>query len=133
MQRRSLVLIGFAACLTLAMTALAQQGHPLTGTWAGDWGPNATQRSHLTFVLGWDGDKVSGTINPGPDAISLGNVAVDVTNWTIRIEADTKDKAGAQVHISAEGRIDNLGSPHRTIAGTWRQGTTTGDFKITRD
>lgn len=119
--------------LTLAMTALAQQGHPLTGTWIGNWGPTPTQRTHLTFVLAWDGDKVSGTINPGPDAIALANVAVDVTNWTIRIEADTKDKSGAMVHISAEGKIENLGSPHRTISGSWRQGTATGDFRITRD
>jgi len=133
MWRRVFAPISFAACMTLAMTLFGQQGHPLTGTWAGDWGPNATQRTHLTFVLAWDGDKVSGTINPGPDAISLGSVAVDVTNWTIRIEADTKDKSGAPVHISAEGRIENLGSPHRTIAGTWRQGATTGDFKIIRD
>jgi len=117
----------------VAAAAPAQQGHPLTGTWIGDWGPNATQRTHLTFVLTWDGDKVSGTINPGPDAIALGNVAVNVTNWTIRFEADTKDKSGSPVHISAEGRVENLGSAHRTIAGSWRQGTTTGDFKITRD
>ena len=129
MRRLAFALI----CLTLVMTTLAQQGHPLTGTWVGDWGPNPTQRTHLTFVLTWDGDKVSGTINPGPDAITLPNVAVDVTTWTVRIEADTKDKSGTAVHISAEGRVENLGSVHRTIAGAWRQGATNGDFKITRD
>jgi hypothetical protein len=133
MRKRTFCWICLAAFLVVAATALAQQGHPLTGTWIGDWGPTATQRTHLTFVLAWDGDKVSGTINPGPDAINLPSVGVDVTNWTVRIEADTKDKSGAAVHISAEGRIENLGSPHRTIAGTWRQGTANGDFKITRD
>src|SRR5438552_13950258 len=33
----------------LALSAFAQEGHPLTGTWSGDWGVNATQRTHLTF------------------------------------------------------------------------------------
>jgi len=134
MKKRFFASISLAAWLVLVATGLAQQGHPLTGTWIGDWGPpNSTQRTHLTFVLMWDGDKVSGTINPGPDAIHLPSVALDVTTWTIKIDADAKDKSGATVHISAEGKIENLGSPHRTIAGTWRQGTTNGDFKITRD
>ena len=131
-MRQTFCVVGMSLFI-LAVTAFAQQGHPLTGTWAGDWGPSATQRTHLTFVLTWDGDKVSGTINPGPDAINLASVTVDVAIWAIRIEADTKDKSGRPVHISAEGRIENLGSAHRTISGVWRQGTTTGDFKITRD
>jgi hypothetical protein len=131
-MRQSFCLLSLSLFIA-AVTAFAQQGHPLTGTWIGDWGSSAAQRTHLTFVLAWDGDKVSGTINPGPDAINLPSVAVDVTTWTVKIEADTKDKAGAPVHISAEGKIENLGSTHRTISGSWRQGSTTGDFKITRD
>ena len=117
----------------LACVALAQQGHPLTGTWTGDWGPATTQRNQVTFVMNWDGKNVTGIINPGPDSIPIASVVVDVTSWTVRIEADTKDKAGAAVHISAEGRLEDLGSYHRTITGTWRQGTAKGDFKITRD
>ena len=83
--------------------------------------------------MNWDGQKVTGMINPGPDAIPLGSVGLDVTTWAVKFEADTKDRAGNSVHISAEGKIENLGSSHRTISGSWRQGTTTGDFKLTRD
>lgn len=117
------------ACLFVALTASAQQGHPLTGTWSGDWGASATQRNQVTLVMNWDGKNVTGMINPGPDSIPIASVFVDPTTWTIRIEADTKDKA----HISAEGHLNDLGSYHRTIAGTWRQGTVKGDFKLTRD
>jgi hypothetical protein len=117
------------ACLAIIMSAFAQQGHPLTGTWSGDWGPNATQRNQVTFVLNWDGKQVSGLINPGPDSIPIASVFVDVATWTVRIEAETKDK----VHIAAEGRLDDIGSYHRTIKGTWNQGAVKGDFKITRD
>ena len=119
--------------LIAVVSASAQEGHPLTGTWSGDWGATATQRNHLTLVLSWDGKNVTGTINPGPDAIKLGSVNLDVTNWTVRIEADGKDQAGKVVHISAEGKIEDLSSAHRKLAGTWSQGSSKGDFKLVRD
>jgi len=83
--------------------------------------------------MNWDGQNVTGTLNPGPDAIQIGSVALDVTNWTVRIEADGKDQSGKPVHISAEGKIDDLSSAHRKLSGTWTQGTTKGDFRISRD
>jgi len=125
----------FCAMVFLAVSAygIAQEGHPLTGTWSGDWGPAANQRNQLTIVMNWDGKSVTGMINPGPDAIPFASVLLDVTNWTIRIEADAKDPSGSPMHISAEGKIDDLGSYHRKITGTWRQGNAKGDFRITRD
>jgi hypothetical protein len=126
--RRACVLIWLAA-----VPLVAQQGHPLTGTWAGTWGPDPQQRHHLTFVMTWDGDKVSGTINPGPDAIPIGNINLDLANWIVHIEAETRDASGAPVRIVAEGKLENLGSYHRTISGTWRQGSAKGDFRIVRD
>ncbi|PYS28613.1 MAG: hypothetical protein DMG11_11990 [Acidobacteria bacterium] len=121
------------ACLGIVVSGIAQEGHPLTGTWSGDWGPTTTQRNHLTFVMNWDGKNVTGTINPGPDSIPVGSVLLDVTNWTVRIEADTKDQSGRAVHIAAEGKLEDIASWHRKITGTWVQGTTKGDFRLTRD
>src|SRR5262245_57024510 len=55
MQRRafhaSLILFFLSALVPL----FAQEGHPLTGTWSGDWGPTPTQRNHVTLVMSWDG------------------------------------------------------------------------------
>jgi hypothetical protein len=133
MLRNTFYLICFLMCVGAVAPALAQEGHPLTGTWAGDWGPTATQRTHVTFVLNWDGKNITGTLNPGPNAVPIANVYVDWTNWSVRIEADTKDQAGNPVHIAAEGRVEDIGSYHRKIAGTWRQGAAKGDFRITRD
>jgi hypothetical protein len=122
------------ACIWLGMVpVLAQQGHPLTGTWIGDWGPASGQRTAITLVMNWDGKNVSGLINPGPDSIPLGSVSVDYATWTVRIEADTKDASGKPVHISAEGKLEDLGSYHRTLKGTWQQGAAKGDFRLTRD
>jgi hypothetical protein len=119
--------------LALCASAFAQQGHPLTGTWSGDWGLSPTQRNQITFVLNWDGKSVTGQINPGPDSIPLQSVFVDPTTWTVRFEADMKDSTGKMVHVAAEGHLDDIGSYHRTVTGSWRQGTAKGDFKITRD
>jgi len=83
--------------------------------------------------MNWDGKNVTGIINPGPDSIPIGSVNLDVTKWTVRIEADVKNPSGAAVHITAEGRLEDISSYHRTIIGTWRQGSTSGDFKLTRD
>jgi hypothetical protein len=133
MPGRDVVCVGLLIVLFLILPARAQEGHPLTGTWAGDWGPTGTQRTHLTFVMNWDGQKVTGIINPGPDAIPLSTIFVDYSNWNVRIEADAKDSSGKPIRISAEGRLEDIGSHHRKITGTWMQGTTKGDFKITRD
>ena len=54
--------------LSAAVTGSAQQGHPLTGTWNGDWGVNPTQRTPITVVMTWDGKEVKGVLNPGPDS-----------------------------------------------------------------
>jgi hypothetical protein len=119
--------------LFLGFGALAQQGHPLTGTWSGDWGSAPGQRTAVTFVLKWDGQKITGIINPGPDSIPLAGASLDLAKWTVRFEADGKDGSGKPAHIVAEGKLEEIASYHRTIKGTWQQGAVNGDFKLTRD
>ena len=121
------------AGLTLAVAGLAQEGHPLVGTWYGDWGPTPTHRNQITLVMTWDGKNISGMINPGPDALPIKVATLDSTKWTVHIEADAKDQSGNPVHFVADGKLDNIGSYHRTLTGTWMHGAMKGDFKITRD
>jgi hypothetical protein len=35
--------------------------------------------------------------------------------------------------MSAEGKLEDLGSYHRTLKGTWQMGAAKGDFHLTRD
>src|SRR5215510_16527402 len=105
MQKRTLGILCLAACLLIAAAAVAQEGHPLTGTWSGDWGPTVSQRNHLTLVMSWDGKNISGVLNPGENAVQIPSILLDVTNWTVRIEADAKDQAGKAVHVVAEGKL----------------------------
>ena len=116
--------------LSRTAVLLAQEGHPLTGTWAGDWGPAGGERTHITVVMNWDGKVITGLLNPGPDQAPLKSIALDPATWTVRLEAEGKDAAG---RVTAEGKLEDIASYHRTITGTWTQGTTKGTFKLTRD
>ena len=44
---------------------------PLTGPWKGDWGPTAEHRNPVELELKWDGTALTGTVNPGPNAVVL--------------------------------------------------------------
>jgi len=130
---RKVAALLIASVIGLSVLAgAAQEGHPLTGTWSGDWGPGVNQRTHITMVMTWDGKTIGGTINPGPDAVPVDAIALDVTKWTVRFDADAKSASGP-VRISVEGQLNDIASAHRTITGIWRQGTAKGDFKLTRD
>jgi hypothetical protein len=128
----------FLASVALAVTTSAQEGHPLVGSWHGDWGTSTTVRQDLTLVIDYapDGADVTGIANPGYDHAPLQNIQVTIpkpTDWHIRFEVDLKDKSGKATRYVAEGKLDKIGSDRRTWSGTWTAGTTKGDFKLTRD
>jgi len=120
------------ACFAIAMPSLAQalnegQGHPLKGVWLGDWGTDKNNRNPVTIEMNWDGKAITGSINPGPEAVRFTKAELDPSNWTVHLEAESKG-----IRYVIEGKIENLGSLRRSIAGIWTQGTQKGDFKITR-
>lgn len=131
MHARFLVALCVLAVCVLA--AGAQEGHPLTGTWSGDWAPEPGETEHVTLVMRWDGENITGLIDPGPRSLTLGEVRLDVTEWRVRLEASGEDASGQPVEVSAEGQLENLESWHRTLRGTWRQGGREGDFLLTRN
>ena len=132
MRAKALFLICFLICLVIAVSAFAQEGHPLKGTWLGDWGPSKTDRNQVTILMDWDGKQISGQINPGPGAIPITKATLEPKGWLVHLEADAKDNAGKPVHYVIDGKIEDLGSLRRYIVGTWTQGNQKGDFKITR-
>jgi hypothetical protein len=121
------------AALALTTSAVAQEGHPLTGTWFGDFGMTRQNRNDLTVILKWDGKTVSGIINPGPNTIQVKTATLDSSKWMVHFEADAKNKAGGMDHFVFDGKLENVVSFNRTITGTWTCGTTKGDFRIQRD
>ena len=119
--------------LAFAATASAQFGHPLKGTWSGDWGAGGNTRTHVVLEFNWDGKAITGSINPGANAAPFKVATLDPATWRVHAEADGKDASGANVHVVIDGKMENIGAYARFITGTWQQGSQKGDFKVTRN
>ena len=123
------------ALILLATSAAAQYGHPLKGSWSGER-TTGRQQTRLLINLDWDGKEVTGTINPGPNAVTVKKVsyeAADPTAWMVRIEAERKDASGKAIPVMIEGKLENIGSYRRFITGTWTEAGMKSPFKVTRN
>jgi len=129
---RRLLAAWLLAVLSLgAVQVVAQHGHPLVGSWSGDWGRNQTERSRLlvTFEFGVD-QVISGFIIENGTRTPFETAVLDPSAWAITITAERSTSAGA-VPMRIEGVIENLGSATgRRISGTWVEGDVRGDFQL---
>jgi len=156
MKLRLIVLLAFV--LTLGVSAVAQEGSPMTGTWYGDFGTTPAKRNDLTVLLKWDGANTTGTVNPGPSAVPIKTARLDVKlgnpgqrgtqaqdgkpavaavaptppTFTVHFEFDAKNKTGGTDHFVFDGRLENPVAGNRTIVGTWTCGSQRGDFRLRR-
>lgn len=125
-----------AALAALALLAqgpvVAQEGHPLKGSWLGTWAGNAVHGENVLLVLDWDGQDITGIINPGTDNIEITEASLDPDGWVVTIEAEAANGSGAAVRYVIEGRIENLELPNRSIVGTWRHQQGRGEFEASR-
>jgi hypothetical protein len=124
--------LGFAlALLTAALPAAAQVGHPAKGSWSGYWGPSPEKKNRILLVLDWVDNQIVGTINPGPKGVKLDKATLDVSTWTLTIEANMPAADGRSARYVATGKLENLGSwTNRTYSGTYRFGDERGTFKV---
>jgi len=116
----------YAICVLFCLAASAfAQATPaaVSGTWTGDWGPSPTHRNPVTVELKWDGKVLSGTVNPGPNAIMLQKTSFDAKTGAIHLEADAPNK----VHFVIDGKFEQ-----GTMTGSWNHDNRKGDFKIAK-
>ena len=111
-----------ALALGLISTVSAQEGHPVKGSWIGEWDGNAMGKSIL-MVMDWDGQKITGVINPGTDDLQISSATLNPDDWTIHIEA------GKYV---IDGKFNRLELPNRSITGTWKGDNDSGNIEIVR-
>ena len=130
---RRLLISGLALLVLGAVAAPAQYGHPLKGSWSGDWGPDEDDRTRLLLVFDWDGEAITGTINPGPNPVPIAAASLDPSTWTLRFEAVDEDADGGPVRYVVEGELQNIGSYNRVLTGSWTQGEVSGDFTLMRN
>src|SRR5262245_13503417 len=90
-MRMRLRFVAMLLAMAWALPASAQFGHPLKGTWSGDWGTSKDKRTHVLLEFQWDGKAITGTINPGPNAVPLQRASLDADTWMVHVEAEGKD------------------------------------------
>jgi hypothetical protein len=101
---------------------------PVAGSWVGDWGPSANDRNPITVELRWEGTNLTGTFNPGEEAVPLTMASFNRDTNAITMEADASGRGGATYHYVIEGTV--AGS---MMSGTWRHDNVQGDFKLTKN
>jgi hypothetical protein len=112
-----------------ASSAHAQEGFPLDGTWRGERQNAAKRSTTVVMVLQWDGQKISGVINPGPSAITISNAQLVPDGWKVTVSARTADGKP----IKYEGTIGKLGAYDRYIEGTWTEGGRSDPVRMVRE
>src|SRR5262245_9270919 len=143
MRSRILGLICIVGILTIAVPAFAQWGHPLKGSWSGEWWLKKGDDNRLLLDFDWDGKTLKGMLNPGTDNVPVQNLTLqppplnDVSKamdpWLLHFEAEVKDASGKAVRYVVDGKLQNLGSYNRFIVGTWAVGNQKGEFKVVRN
>jgi hypothetical protein len=133
MQVRRSHFVVVLGCFLLSGPFIAQEGHPLVGSWHGDRGATAATRVPVTLIMDWDGTEITGLVNPGYEHMALQSAKLNAKDWTVHFEVDSKDSSGKITRCIVDGKLDKLGSDRRTLTGTWQCGATKNDFKLTRD
>jgi hypothetical protein len=111
-----------------AMADTNDSGDPISGTWSGTWGPTPQHRNDVVVDLEWDGTNLTGTVNPGPDAVPLSTATFDPATGHVMMQAMATNNFGQEVHFMIDGQLDGS-----SMTGSWSHEGTEGDFSISRN
>lgn len=130
MRSRSIKLACLFVCIAIAVPLFALQrgSDPVTGTWSGDWGPNAQDRNPVNVDLKLDGKNITGTVHSLPPYnrpdVMLTKGTYDAGAGTVHLEADASGRRGS-VHYVIDGKLSG-----GTMSGSWNHDASKGDFTL---
>ena len=103
----------------------------VSGTWTGDWGPNAQDRNRVSVELKLTGTTITGTVKstqPARPDVTISKSTYTPATGVVHLEAEAKNpRSGAAVHYIIDGKV-----AAGAMTGTWNHETTKGDFKLTK-
>ena len=105
--------------------AAATSADPVSGEWVGQWGPSPSRQTAVTLELKWDGSTLTGTVNPGRDAILLSKAMFDPQSHAVTLELDGPNPDGEIVHYVVKGKIEGT-----TMSGTFDRAGDAGTFRL---
>lgn len=123
-------LLQLLACwLALALpAALAQEGHPLTGSWSGNRSVDG-KNSRILLVVELARDQtLSGYVLEQGKRVPLESVQVDPATWAVNFALGASE-GGPRYTVQAS--FDDMGSAtSRKLLGSWSDGKASGDFSV---
>jgi len=128
MKVRSLLIACFVllSAVSIAAQSPGAAADPISGTWTGEMGPDATTRYPVTMKLKFDGQTISGTVTGPPEPGEIKTGTFDPKTGALKLEVDVKGD-GTVSRFVFEGTIVN-GTATGRVSGS----NQTGDFKITK-
>jgi peptidoglycan hydrolase-like protein with peptidoglycan-binding domain len=107
MQGRTIRLVCAVAFMAIAIPVFAQYGHPLKGSWSGDWWLVKGQNNHIlldfNFVAnGYGNTTLTGTYNPGPDQAPMQKLTLTPPDVISAGKAAIAAREAAQAKQAAE-------------------------------
>ena len=116
--------------LALSVNTVAQEGHPLTGTWSGNR-ESGEGSVRLLLIMNLQADQnIEGVLIENGSRIPL-DITLNPDDWSVIINAQGATRSGEVVNYRAEGVIENLGSAtQRMIVGSWNDGSSDGEFSL---
>ena len=85
------------------------------------------RRTPVTVAINWDGTNLSGTVNPGSEAVTITKGSFAPDTGMVTMDASANASGGKMIHYTVEGKL-----AEGAITGTWMDGDKKGDFKITK-
>jgi hypothetical protein len=128
MKLRFVWFISLIACLFI-VAAVSAQTDPVSGVWAGDWGPSPGDRNNVTLELKWDGKALSGNVTGGSNVtkpIPLEKPTFDTKTGVIQMGATAAGRRGPVNYVIA-GKVEK-----GVMTGTWSHDNVKGDFRLTK-
>lgn len=98
---------------------------PVTGTWAGEWGPSPSKQTEVVVELQWDGTTLRGTVDPDRNGIELAKASFDPKTSAVTMELDGPNSSREIVRYKIDGKISGT-----TMSGTFDRAGEAGTFKI---
>ena len=117
--------------LALGSPSVAQEGHPLAGSWLGSLS-GSEHFGSVVLRLEWDGRQVTGVLNPGPRSTPIRDAELDSEHWRVQFRVDSSVESGETMTYTVQAQLEDILMPDRRLVGTWSSGSGSGTLQLRR-
>lgn len=119
------IVLAFALLAACSQKSTSPNAAP-SGTWSGDYGPDADRRDPVTLDLRWEDTTLRGTVHAGPRSLEISKASFKPDTGAISVEFEAQAN-GRTVRYSVNGKVEG-----KYMTGTWSRDGQQGDFRVTK-